>query len=104
MSASHIETPRLKLVARTREEVRADLEKMEPHQRAEVSAAWLALLDGSSSTDPWIQGFRLVERTDGSLIGMCGFTGPPEGNGLVEIAYGLSPEHQGKGYATEAAA
>jgi [ribosomal protein S5]-alanine N-acetyltransferase len=25
------------------------------------------------------------------------------GDGVVEIAYGIAPEHQGKGYATEAA-
>jgi len=40
----------------------------------------------------------------GNVIGKCGFKGPPDGDGMVEIAYGVSPEYQGKGYATEAAA
>ena len=34
---------------------------------------------------------------------MCGFPGPPDTNGLAEIAYGIAPSYQGKGYATEAA-
>ena len=38
------------------------------------------------------------------VIGMCGFTGPPDANGAVELAYGIAPTYQGKGYATEAAA
>src|SRR5205085_256855 len=36
-------------------------------------------------------------------IGQCGFKGPPDGEGCVEIAYGIDPEHRGNGYATEAA-
>ena len=103
MSTSHIETERLKLVAQTREDVRAYFEQMQPHERAEVSPAWLALLDGSSPADPWIHGFVLVHRASGGIIGRCGFKGPPGADGLVEIAYGVAPEHQGRGYATEAA-
>jgi RimJ/RimL family protein N-acetyltransferase len=103
MSTMQIQTKSLKLVAQTREEVRAWLEQMQPHERAEVSAGWLALLDGSGSIDPWIHGFVLVHRATGSVIGKCGFKGPPGADGMVEIAYGVAPEHQGKGYATEAA-
>ena len=29
--------------------------------------------------------------------------GPPDPDAVVEIAYGMSPEHQNQGYATEAA-
>ena len=43
-------------------------------------------------------------RATWSIIGKCGFTGPPGADSAVEIAYGVAPEHQGKGYATEAAA
>ena len=100
---THVQTKSLKLVPQTREEVRAYIEQMPPHERAEVSAAWLALLDGSSSIDPWIHGFVLVHRATNSVIGKCGFKGPPGADGAVEIAYGVAPEHQGKGYATEAA-
>jgi RimJ/RimL family protein N-acetyltransferase len=35
-------------------------------------------------------------------VGTCGFKGPPA-DGVVEIAYGIDPEHQRKGYATEVA-
>lgn len=103
MSATHVQTKSLKLVPQTREEVRAYVEQMPPHERAEVSPAWLVLLDGSSSMDPWIHGFVLVHRVTDSVIGKCGFKGPPESDGAVEIAYGVAPAHQGKGYATEAA-
>ena len=104
MSTPHVQTKSLKLVSQTRDEVRAWIEQMAPHDRAEISAAWLALLDGSSSMDPWIHGFVLVHRVSDSVVGKCGFKGPPGADGVVEIAYGVAPEHQGKGYATEAAA
>jgi len=99
-----VQTRNLKLVAQTREEVRAYVEQMPTHERAEVSPVWLALLDGSSSIDPWIHGFVLMHRDTENVIGKCGFKGPPGADGAVEIAYGVAPEHQGKGYATEAAA
>ena len=104
MSTTDLQTKSLKLVLQTREEVRAWIEEMQPEERAEVSPVWLAQLDGSSSTDPWIHGFVLVHRATDRVIGKCGFKGPPGADGAVEIAYGLAPEHQGKGYATEAAA
>jgi ribosomal-protein-alanine N-acetyltransferase len=104
MSATHVQTKNLRLVPQTREDVRTQIEQMQPHEKAELSAAWLALLEGSISADPWIHGFMLVHRIGGGVIGRCGFKGPPEADGVVEIAYGVAPEHQGKGYATEAAA
>jgi [ribosomal protein S5]-alanine N-acetyltransferase len=103
MSPIQIETRRLKIVAQTREEVRGYIAQLQPQERAEVSPAWLALLEGSSPADPWIHGFNLVDRTLGNVIGKCAFKGPPGVDGAVEIAYGIDPEHQGKGYATEAA-
>jgi [ribosomal protein S5]-alanine N-acetyltransferase len=104
MSPIQIETRRLKIVAQTREEVCGYIAQLQPHERAEVSPAWLALLEESSPADPWIHGFNLVDRADGNVIGKCAFKGPPGADGAVEIAYGIDPEHQGKGYATEAAA
>ena len=104
MSATHIQTMNLTLVPQTREEVRAYIAQMQPHERAELSRDWLALLDGSAAVDPWIHGFTLVHRASGGVIGRCGFKGPPGPDGVVEIAYGVDPEHQGNGYATEAAA
>lgn len=104
MNVAQLETSNLKLVLQTREDVRSYVEQMAPLAKAAVSPAWLALLDGSSPADPWIHGFVLVHRTDGSVVGRCGFKGPPSADGVVEIAYGVDPQHQGKGYATEAAA
>ncbi len=104
MNATCIETKNLRLVFETREGVRAYVTQMPPQERAGVSAAWLALLDGSSPADPWIHGFMLVHRDTDSQVGRCGFKGPPDQDGMVEIAYGVNREHEGKGYATEAAA
>jgi [ribosomal protein S5]-alanine N-acetyltransferase len=39
-----------------------------------------------------------------SVVGMCGYTGPPTADGIVEIAYGTAPSHRGQGIATLAAA
>jgi RimJ/RimL family protein N-acetyltransferase len=103
MSATHLHTKNLKLIAQTREDVCAYVEQMQPHERAAVSSAWLALLDGSSPADPWVHGFTLVHRDSDGVVGRCGFKGPPDADGVVEIAYGVSSEHEGKGYATEAA-
>jgi len=103
MIATHIPTKSLHLNLQTREDVRSYIEQMKPEDRKAVSATWLALLDGSTPADPWIHGFKLVHRDSGTVVGRCGFKGPPDANGVVEIAYGMNPEHEGKGYATEAA-
>ncbi len=104
MSTAGIHTKNLRLVPQTRDDVRAYVEQMPPHERAEVSPTWFALLDASSPCDPWIHGFALVHQSSGTVVGRCGFKGPPTAAGVVEIAYGVTPEYQGKGYATEAAA
>lgn len=103
MNTAHVETQTLKLVPRTREDVRAQIEQLQPGEKAALSAAWLALLDNSAAVDPWVHGFMMVHRSSGATIGFCGFKGPPGADGVVEIAYGVAPEYQGKGYATEAA-
>ena len=76
---------------------------MAPADRAQVSADWLARLHASTTSDPWTHGFSIVHRETGTTIGSCGFKGPPGTDGVVEIAYGVDPDQQGKGYATEAA-
>ena len=97
-----MQTKNLKLVPKTLEEVHAAIEAMTPAERAELSADWLASLHASTSADEWTHGFSLVLRDGDTVVGSAGFKGPPA-DGVVEIAYGLSPEYQGKGYATEAA-
>jgi RimJ/RimL family protein N-acetyltransferase len=63
---------------------------------------WLAAVRASAADNPWLHGFSIVHRVTGRTIGGCGFKGPPA-DGVVEIAYNIDPEHQGNGYATEAA-
>jgi ribosomal-protein-alanine N-acetyltransferase len=44
--------------------------------------------------------FLVVE--DGVVVGDCGWFGPPDEDGEVEIGYGLAPSARGRGVATEA--
>jgi GNAT superfamily N-acetyltransferase len=53
--------------------------------------------------DPWTLGFAVVHRDDDRVIGSAAFKGGPDDEGVVEIAYGIAPSYQGRGYATEAA-
>jgi [ribosomal protein S5]-alanine N-acetyltransferase len=91
----------LKLVPRTRDEVRASLDAMDEATRAQISADWLAKFDQSAFEDPWVHGFNLL-LTDGTNVGLGSFKGPPV-DGVVEIAYAIVPEQQRKGYAKAAA-
>jgi [ribosomal protein S5]-alanine N-acetyltransferase len=67
------------------------------------SVEFLARLEAGNEPDPWQFGFGVIHKIDHILIGMCGFPGPPNTEGVVEVAYGIAPEYQGRGYATEAA-
>lgn len=97
-------TDNLTLVPQTLDEIRARIEAMAPEEKAELSPEWLARLAKATEADPWTHGFSLVNRASGAVVGMGGFKGPPGADGVVEIAYGVDPDHRGKGYATEAAA
>jgi RimJ/RimL family protein N-acetyltransferase len=72
-----------------------------------VSATWVESLREAAGKppDPWTYGFFIVERSTGggTVIGSAGFEGPPDAEGVVEIAYGVDPSRQGQGIATEAA-
>lgn len=70
----------------------------------QVSPDWLGALRAAGSTpDPWRHGFFIVDRDQRRVIGSAGFKGPPDSSGMVEIAYGVVPSCEGRGYATEAA-
>jgi ribosomal-protein-alanine N-acetyltransferase len=103
MPTTQCRTKSLVLNLLTRDETLAMIEALSPEQRAEVSDEWLAALRASDPVDPWRHGFSMVHRDTGCTVGKCGFKGPPA-DGVVEIAYGVEPEHQGNSYATEAAA
>lgn len=69
----------------------------------EVSQSWLDALRSATVTDPWRHGFFIVDRERALVVGTAGFKGPVDSDGVVEIAYGVAPDFQGRGYATEAA-
>jgi ribosomal-protein-alanine N-acetyltransferase len=98
-----IRTERLELVLESTAEILARVEAMSPSDRAQVSPDWLARVRASTAADPWTHGFIMVDRASGAMIGSCGYKGPPDSDGTVEIAYGVDPVYQGRGYATEAA-
>jgi [ribosomal protein S5]-alanine N-acetyltransferase len=97
-----IPTANLDLVLQTPEEVLAWVESMPPADRAEVSPEWIARVKKTETGDPWALSFKVIERSSRSNIGACAFKGPPDVEGVVEVAYGIDPAHQGRGFATEA--
>jgi ribosomal-protein-alanine N-acetyltransferase len=103
MGDSEILTENLKLLLQTSDQVLASIDAMPAADRAEVSPDWVARVKASTSANPWTHGFAVVQRGSGSVVGMCAYKGPPGPDGAVEIAYGINPEYQGRGYATEVA-
>jgi RimJ/RimL family protein N-acetyltransferase len=70
----------------------------------DVSPEWVAALRVAMGPDPWRHGFFIIHRQHRMVIGTVGFKGPPDRDGVVEVAYGIAPPYQGKGHATAAAA
>ena len=98
-----ITTQHLTLVLESVDDARAKVDAMSPDDKAHLSDEWLAILAAATHADPWILGFRMLRRDDGTCVGQCGYKGPPNSDGVVEIAYFVEPDYQGNGYATEAA-
>jgi len=73
----------------------------------EVSPQWLESLrhvaQQGGGPNPWRHGFFIIEKASGEIVGGAGFKGEPDPDGVVEIAYGVVPSREGRGYATEAA-
>lgn len=42
---------------------------------------------------------RAAVTADGTVVGHAGFHGPPDENGMVEVAYNVDPLHRRQGYA-----
>jgi RimJ/RimL family protein N-acetyltransferase len=72
-------------------------------QLLSASPDFMTRLESAKQPDPWQFGFAVIHRADNMLIGMGGFPGPPDSEGVAEIAYGIAPSYQAKGYATEVA-
>lgn len=47
--------------------------------------------------------FLIIHKKDNVLLGICGYKGPPNTNGDIEICYGIIASYRNKGYATEIA-
>ena len=69
---------------------------------ADLKAAYQEMLDGClAHPEQWEwYGIWLIELKDGTRVGDLCFKGP--NGGVPEIGYGIKPDHQGRGYATEA--
>lgn len=96
-----IPTPRLDLRLKTPAEVLAWVDSLPPEVRVEVSPAWVERVRTTTPGDVWSLSFTVAERSSGAEIGGCMFKGPPDADGMVEVAYGIDEPHQRKGYATE---
>ena len=70
----------------------------------DVSPEFLASLRMLSDADPWRIGFAVVHRELRLVIGSSGYKGPPDSEGVVEIAYGIVPHFERRGFATQVAA
>lgn len=103
MTKTMIPTTNLDLRLQTPDEVLAWVESLPAADRAEVSPDWLARVRSTPADDPWSLMFTVIERASGESIGGCGFKGPPDAEGVVELAYGIDPPFRGRGFATEAA-
>ena len=68
-----------------------------------ASPEFLQSLEALPPPDPWKFGFAIFHTAEDRVIGLCGYAGPPNAEGCVEIGYSIAPVYQGKGLATEAA-
>jgi RimJ/RimL family protein N-acetyltransferase len=60
--------------------------------------SWILDHPGAHWWQPWF----FSQREQRLILGLAGFSGPNE-SGALQIGYSVYPEHQGRGYATEAA-
>lgn len=102
MNQHSLTSPRLILEPRSPAQVLAWVDSLPPDIQKEVSPVWLDAIHRLSQTDPWYCGFTILHPESNTEIGSCGFKGPPNSRGIVEIAYGINDEWQRQGLATEA--
>ena len=96
-----LNTDRLRIYPASREQMEAMIVS---EQDEELKKAYTEMLEGCLRyPDQWDwYAIWMIEKTDGTHIGNLCFKGLRE-NGVAEIGYGILEEHQGQGYATEAA-
>jgi [ribosomal protein S5]-alanine N-acetyltransferase len=114
-----LSTARLDLAQLRVDEVRALVEGKPEQVEALLGAAFRTpyapppLMDDALSficgwlndhpSDFWWRPWFFADRNQKQIIGSAGFSGPSE-TGALQLGYAIYPEHQGRGYATEAAA
>jgi RimJ/RimL family protein N-acetyltransferase len=98
-----LKADRLELNLQSPKEVVAWVDSLPPEVRVEISSIWLERLNNAIEPDPWLCMFRIRLIEDKSEVGSCGFKGPPDENGVVEIAYGIDEQYRNLGFATESA-
>jgi uncharacterized protein (DUF849 family)/GNAT superfamily N-acetyltransferase len=74
---------------------------LEPHTALleEVARQTLAFMRRSGSSGPWA-GYLATDPDQRLVVGTCAFKGPPDAEGMVELAYYTFPGWEGRGYAT----
>ena len=95
-----IETKRLKIHAASRHEMEVFIDNQTSD---ELKAAYTEMLEGSLKHPEqrvWYA-IWMIELKGGIHIGELSFKGI-DPNGVIEIGYGVLPEYEGYGYATEA--
>ena len=103
MSNMVLHSQRLRLELQSPADVLRWIESLDAATKAEVSPDYIKRLQMADGPNPWTCMFAMVNSTTSVVVGSCAFKGPPDSEGAVEIAYGVESEHQGCGYATEAA-
>lgn len=104
MAGLTLDTPNLQLTLESTEAILVRIDAMPAADRAEVSPDWIARIRSSPTPSPWTHGFAMMEKDTGADVGSCAFKGPPDADGMVEIAYGVTTAYRGRGYAKESAA
>ncbi|GLW30408.1 GNAT family N-acetyltransferase [Actinoplanes regularis] len=74
-----------------------------PLSRYLVDENWLwrirlADIEQNPEAADWIARAAIAD-PEGIVVGHAGFHGPPDADGIVEVAYSVDPEHRRKGYA-----
>lgn len=93
-------TGRLQVYPMTDHEMRALITDEQDDGLRQAYGEMLALSEAHPEERQWYAAWT-IERKDGVRIGDLCFKGLTD-DGRVEIGYGLLPEYQGQGYATEA--
>ena len=113
-----IETARLQLIACELghfEAILNDERRLASMLRVTLAEDWLGFPAAREAMQPCYEYLKshpsvigwwtylFVHKGDAKLIGLGGFKGGPDEEGMVEIGYALAPAYRGKGLAAEAA-